>query len=103
MVIISTISSSLSRPSLLALSRQCTAIRQPLSSARYVSSNVRSSRQRHNPLGYFLLGLGVAVSGLVLAPSIGIDLLRIPAEDTTPRWRESDRSPIPAAMPYADT
>ncbi|WJG36070.1 uncharacterized protein FOBCDRAFT_142944 [Fusarium oxysporum Fo47] len=98
MVIISTISSSLSRPSLLALSRQCTAIRQPLSSARYVSSNVRSSRQRHHPLGYFLLGLGVAVSGLVLAPSIGIDLLRKTAEDTTPRWRESDRSPIPAAV-----
>lgn len=42
------------------------------------------------------------MSGLVLAPSIGIDLLRKTAEDTTPRWRESDRSPIPAVMSYAD-
>ncbi|KAF4947599.1 hypothetical protein FGADI_10280 [Fusarium gaditjirri] len=91
-----------SRPLLLGLPRQCTARRQPVLFARYVSSNTRASRQRHHPLGYFLLGLGAAVSGLALASSVGIDLLRVPAEGNAPRWRESDSSLVPVRMAYAD-
>ncbi|KAH7237817.1 uncharacterized protein BKA55DRAFT_578342 [Fusarium redolens] len=102
MVTLSTISSSFYRPSLLAMSRQSTTILQPRSFARYVSSNVRSSRQKQRPLGYLMLGLGAAASGLALASAVSTDLLQIPAKDTTPRWRESDRSPIRAGMAYAD-
>ncbi|SCV57312.1 probable D-lactate dehydrogenase (cytochrome) [Fusarium fujikuroi] len=39
---------------------------------------------------------------MALAPSIGIDLLRMPAKGTPSRWRESDSSLISVKMVYAD-
>jgi hypothetical protein len=42
------------------------------------------------------------VSGMALAPSAGIDLLRVSTEGTPPRWLESNNSLITVKMAYAD-